>query len=316
MSALEGTIKKSRSPGHRIPRLDKLIEQGATAEEIGKSGGYNPARQGGHLYITSTHQIPYWHERRQAAKSRKAARETEAGKILEDLVSILKAKPYQLVEILKARAYQLAEESGWAYEKAVSVFFSPKFDKYSLATLVELFERRQDAEKDNRTESLSQLGEGLMSLVRVGQVFNYAGVEPMYRKNDAHKTPTEKIKAMQRGFNLEISSADITYFLGLNEYVVGQRYSKIGGRPIYRPIVQIGNSQLTHRLASRIYQDLDENRKHNLGFSVEEIAQLNSTTERIVNYTISNRQILEPKIVEALRVLHGNNNINTPYFKG
>lgn len=290
---LEETTIDGYAP-ERKPVADALIEQGETLEVIRKAVGIT--KEGARRYIGRTSQYDRWREK---SKERKSLRR-------------LKIPELGLISVLKSRVLELAKKEGYAYEKAFEVIYSRKTTPpYPYSVYITLFQTVKDAEDRGVKLSLDELAEasGLKWGMTIREILKSGGKGAMYRTFDRNLTPPEKKDAIKRGFYLKMQKSDIAYFVDVPIHVVKWYLNQVGTKPIAKPfIVSIQQKRLTYRLASQIYEARD------LDFRVHEIAQLFDTTEHIVNYALDNRQIHQKTIIDALRILHANNNINKPYL--
>ena len=147
-----------------------------------------------------------------------------------------------------------------------------------------------------------------ISLTYVGRILKEVGLEPMYPSIKRKLQTREKIKMIIKAFKLEMSIADIAYFIEVPVHVVKYRFKKIGERPDFIQErmksyhLKIG-APITYRLASQIYGARD------LGFNEQETSQLLDTNEAIVNYVLRNKY-LEEKITKQLAIMY---NVDRPY---
>ena len=284
---------KTRNP-KRKPVADALIGQGETLKVIHKAIGISI--EAIRIYIGRTSQYDRWKGK---SKERKRLRR-------------LKIPERRLISVLKYRVLELAKEEGYAYEKAFEVIYSRKTTPpYPYSKYITLFQTLKDAKDRGIKLSLEELAEasGLKWGETVREILKSGDEEAMYGTHDRNITPPEKRDAIIRGFNLKMPKSDIAYFVDVPIHVVKEYLNRAGTRPIAKPfIVRRQSKSLTYRLASQIYEARD------LDFRVHEIAQLFDTTEHIVNYALDNRQIHQKTIIDALRILHANDNINKPYL--
>ncbi|MCH8003965.1 MAG: hypothetical protein IH934_05025 [Nanoarchaeota archaeon] len=249
---------------------------------------------------------------------RKYAEASESGMNLlwEELGRGLDIHPITVAKMLNEAGLDVrAEEESFALQKTFQYVQKKRFNKYPYDTLISLFEKYKEIKDRGDRKSLKELteGSGLMFTV-VGRILDYVSLEPFYPSKTIHKTPAEKMQAIQRGFNIDMSGSDIAYFIGLPRHVVSQNFLAIGNRTgikrrMINNYINFGHEKkLTLRLQSQIYKAFDAD------FTRNEISQLLDTKLEFVNYAIMQRYVLEPKIIGDLRILFSDNSISRPYI--
>ena len=188
--------------------------------------------------------------------------------------------------------------------------------------MLTIFEKYEDAQKNGQKLSLRELAEGSSyHFVQVGKILNAVGVSPMIRGDDVKQrvvTPKYKKEAIKRSVNVEMSSTDIAYFLGVQSYAVGNNILNWGLREkkqiSFKSIKEFGSREnhkaLTYRLASEIYDALDRCK-----FNSQETAEVLDTSPKIIEYALKHRNEIEPVILNSLKILYNDANINEPYKK-
>ena len=299
----------------RIERADLnlLIEQGLSLKEIGRVYGVGRER---------ARQIIKAHGKKEVFKTNrnmqtKTFKKNERNKVLEEILGHI-----------TERTKDLVKKEGWAYEKALEYLDKPRQNlgsrlvSHSFDDLLAVFEKYEDAQKTGQKLSLMELAEGSSyHFVQVGKVLNAVGVSPMKRGDNVKKrvvTPKYKKEAIKRSVNVEMPSADIAYFLGIQSYIVENNISQWGLRAkkqgFFKPIKQFGSREnheaLTYRLASEIYEARDKCK-----FNYQETAEVLDTSQKIVEHALKHRNEIEPVILNSLKVLYNDANINKPYKK-
>lgn len=298
-------------------KIDKLVVANVSITWMEEETG---VRRGSILYyLQQSGQHGIWKQNRINAMQLKREedqlkREEEKQKkpTLEALVSVLKAPYYNLISILNARRYELAQES-WPDQMALGYFSLKPTSSYPYSKIVKVFEMIEEAENSRRKASLHEIGKVVNVLfVEVGRILKTVGVEPMYGSRARKSVPKDKRGAMERGYGLEMSPKDIAYFLELEPYIVRRNFRKKGIRPQSDVVRQLATRGLSFALLSQIYEAQD------LDFTQDEIAQLFNRKINLVEFGIANRyegNNYGEKIINALRTLHADNSINTPYLK-
>lgn len=110
----------------------------------------------------------------------------------------------------------------------------------------------------------------------------------------------EKREVIKRAFYVDMSVADIAYFLEVQCSVV-QSYFRVIGKRNERPYIKtIGfnsKDRLSYRRATQIYEAEDAR------FNASEISELLDLILGIVSYALENKEKIERKIVEALQFI-------------
>jgi len=121
--------------------------------------------------------------------------------------------------------------------------------------------------------------------------------------------PEHKKEALKRAFSIKyFSIPDISYFLEIPENLVRSAFERLGSREDLRILnLSIKGKVVNLRVASQVYGLQDQ------GINNASIAGMLETSADVVNYALKQRAIFEPRLVEGLRVLYGNVQINKPY---
>ncbi|MBI2657402.1 hypothetical protein HYX08_01765 [Candidatus Woesearchaeota archaeon] len=162
-----------------------------------------------------------------------------------------------------------------------------------------------------KTEPVVEMQRHITKIVEcfVRGFFEYTSVyRPLTQTNLAelpNPVVSDPISALRRGFYLEtFTVADVAYFLNIPEELVRRNFEELGTRPKTKAL----GGRLNCRLASQIYQIRDE-----YGKERHEIAGLLKVDVKIVNEAILKRRVIEPKIIDGLRILYGIPNLDKPY---
>ena len=292
-------------PWRQRPEIDVLIDQGLTLKETGDRVGLTRERI--RQYINNSGQYTDWKSRRQSPKLEQKKQE-----------QLLEFERQRFLSLLAPRRIdQLAEQQGWTYQKAVQFLRSRRDTKHSFKFLIMLFAGYQYAQERGVKLSLEEFGEDVGSnSSEVGRIFKAVGLEPLYGgSNRPTKEVLSNIKQkLQRAFPLPMPLSDIAYFCNLRARNVSVYFARRKLKRQRHPIIMsFGFSspeRLTYRLASQIYEAQD------LGFPLEETAELYDTTPRVVAYAQDNRmegKCLEIEIIRALGIIYPEEKIITPY---
>ena len=311
------------SSGNQVKRTlerDQLIQQGIehrlTLRELGAS--LKLSHEGARQYLMETGKYEEWKEKK---GEQKQEREKEKQIFRQKRETEYKAKQ-DLLSLLKERLYQKAQQEGWATRKAVEAFYARdrlEGSKYTIENIMPIFQRYEQAQKEDRKLSLVELAEGtVFCFEEVGRLLREISVEPMYgpgrpsRRNNS----SPEANAIDRAYeNVPMTAPDIAYFLDIPSHIVGNRFWTKGKRPISPPNgvkrfsfgKNKGVTVLTYRLASQIYEAAD------LGFNNTEVTELLETTPKVVEYALTERKNLEANIINALHVLYPEEEIKKPY---
>ncbi len=285
------------------PEIDALIEKGLSLPAIGKEVGLSRERV--RQYINFSGQYKQWIKGREEVKKCPKIEERK-----------FKESQGIFLSIVRARTEELARKEGFAVKKAVEYLHSRKVkfpQSYDFSLLQTIYQRYWDAFKEGKKLSSEEIGAGLEIFPStVWRILKAVGVEPMRGNKIRTIKSGEKNDAVQRGFATDFSVFDIAYFLGLPRAVPGNRFSyKNIKRKKNKPLAIFcsGDSReyLHHSLASEIYEAQD------CGFKRREVLELVDKSKKLVGYALEHRNKIEPKIIEGLKVLYGDANINTSY---
>ncbi|MBI4144286.1 hypothetical protein HY486_03500 [Candidatus Woesearchaeota archaeon] len=289
--AILGGIEVSREHTvHTKPHLDALIEQGASSNDLAEAD--RTTQQNVVKYLIRSGKYDRWKKQR--------------GEVLKIKKSIVYPDLYNL---LMRAAISLAAKEGWAASKAVEYFLLPrKQGRYALKDLVVLFSNYEQAQSNGGLASLAELG-GHIGIFPSGvsNILSAVGLAPLYGSKDRTALTEWQKSAIALARNTSFSCSDAAYFIGVPNHVVTQRWIKCGRRDIVKPLYKVRKS-LTRALASQIYEAAD------LEFNVAEITELFDTELRIVDYALSHRGEIAPKIIASLRNIFTEKTIDRPYL--
>ncbi len=286
-------MPKSANRIKNVCEVNTMIESGDPITKISVVGGVT--NEGARNYIKRIGKFESWKEKRKEVKKNRLE------KIADETLT-----KQSLVDVLCARVYRLAQESGWAYVKAWDYYSNvKKRGKHNipLVKLVKLFDLYETALKHERILSLEEFFErtGIGNINYISQIFQRVGLTPMNCSKE-RKYPEDYIKEKIKsaGRELNISSNDAGYFLGVSSYISDlywKRYQLRNGIRV-KPLMHLGiYGQLTHKKASEIYEAQD------LGFSKEETLDLLDINPGLYDFTMRNRKVIQKKIVNVLDTL-------------
>lgn len=292
---------------HRKPVLEELVERRASSVAIGDA--FSVSRQRGRQLLLDAGLHSRWKQRR------KERREIDAKTAARETVERTAAHTALLSLAMHLRRAK-AREAGWADEMAVRYFESMMYEHRAAqeyGTILELFQRYEAAQRTGNVLSLEELGKPLdLHPVRVGEILRRTGVEPLHGKRTRHCIPKWKKEAALRAAALDLSAADVGYFLDVPSYIINQFWhakSKRTARGKFWNVTPA--AKLTYRLASQIYQ-VDDWRYAD--GTPENLASLLGTTPPVVHHALAYRAEIAPPILHALRVLYPEKQISAPYL--
>ena len=223
--------------------------------------------------------------------------------------------------IIRNAALQKAYGASWAFGKALEYAMTyskggnrryPIDKKFPM--LFSLFSRYQNAFQKGEKRSLEELAdEAGFSFTYVGIILKRSGLEPLYGGRERHLIPEEKIEAIKRSLDLEVSDPDIAYFIGVPSYVIANYLVKHGKNKGGKnhPVKSFSNPtvHLTHKRASQVYEAQD------LSFGQKEIEEVLGLDSRAVSYALEHRKEVELRIIKALQTIYPARKISRPYLE-
>lgn len=293
-------LPKDIVPYKTKPRIDALIEKGLPVTAISDITGFT--RAGISDYIINSGQSQSWKKfREQYQKSISPKR--------------LKEERASLISILKIRAMQAAREKGRAYEKTIEYLNSYKVGKwcngkYPVEEIYAVFNRYWKAAEKGKKLPLRKLCINTsIPYPCVSRIFKSVQVEPMFGNIERVFIPKVRKKIIEKGFYSSMCRKDIAYFLGFNQHVVKNVFTRMGRRTPHLIATWIYGTRngLAYRDASMIYEASDA------GFFREEIIELIEKPEEVVDYAMRNRQDIEKRVIAELTAIFGKK-IKKPYI--
>ena len=283
--------------------IDDLIKKGFAAREIAEQLGIS--RQAVYYYLDREGIKEIYRQKRRINDFAHSMKKPEKKMLGVRLAATL--------EQIAKQKLQKGDED--AFDSSIAYFRLTKGSSCSFKRIFTLFKRYYDAKKTGKKASLREIGLAPVNMFGSGVdcILSKLNKEPLYgKKQRKNKVSEEQIEAIGWCYEIDMSYADIGYFLGLPQYVVYQRIAKsdksiqIPGRTNYLAFFGL-NEKLTHKICSQIYEAQD------CEFSKEEILELLDISKRVYDYAIQHKQTLEPIIINALRTMFPNKEINKPY---
>ncbi len=277
------------------PSMDKKIDARWSAPKIAKAEGVSVQRV--HQYIFETGQLAKWKSGRKKIRQAKSQKKREAKNLRSRIASLL-----------KAHVFQRAEQEGWAYAKAAEYELFHNIPDHPFEKILAFFIRYQEAKEAGRKDGLQKLSGGLnLTYSQIYSVLEAVDLTSLQDKSKPRRVTQEEKERLERSVCLGMSAADIGYFAGVGESIAQSFFRRTGIKSAQVALPQINNEKLTYRTASKIYEAQDAD------FTVSETAELVDASEGMVSYALKNRENIERKIVQALRVIYWDNTIAKPY---
>jgi predicted transcriptional regulator len=294
----------------RNPEIDRLIEKGLTLQKIGEriSGYYSEkVRQ----YLVRTRQHEVW----------KATKE-EGKTIIKRLVSQIRGLGEQIANGVKHVGINNAtKKEKFAHEKTTELFLRKKIknDRIPFDKLFSIFSDYYEFQEQGRRVSITWFAEKYeLYPYDIGRIFKLSRLPTLVSTNRKKRVETSQYKkqCLERSVEIELSSTDLAYFLNLPCYVVQQYfyehyYKGDKKRLSFRCYAKkFGDSSiLAYRTTSHIYEALDS------GFRKREIMQAYEILRMHYVYAIENRPEIEKHLIQLLRRIFPDKQINTPYLE-
>lgn len=184
----------------------------------------------------------------------------------------------------------------------------------SLENLIKLVELTRFLKERGIRLSYKELGKavGLGVAATVGNISRDLGLDYLYWKphRKEYKVSQVKVEAIERAIHLGyLSDRDISYFLDVHVHFVGTIKNRLPKNKLKQKYIKIGKHGLSYREASQIYGFKDE-----FNAPDPEIADAIGKPLFVVDYAIKKRHKLEPKILNALKVIFPEQDIQKPYI--
>ncbi|HLD41803.1 MAG TPA: hypothetical protein VJB06_02110 [archaeon] len=293
------------------PELDEAIDRGDSLSEMSAAKGI--LQSGIHRYIIDSGQLAFWKGKKKERKERHILLEKDRRQALEQIAGQI----YNLVT-------RKATEQGWAQEKALEYCRNHQQGQSGknlipFETIIKAFTVYEEARQQGEKVGLVELARraGVSGAPTIGRIYHSVDVPPFYGNQERNILSSVEKAALERALSLDMTSADIGYFLGIPSYLCGnwrtnRGIRRTGKQFLYQLHPQEKTSlnikrKLTNRLASQIYEAAD------LGFTPIETAQLLDTHEKVVAYAQEHRNNISGIIIPALKVMFPEKKQETPY---
>ena len=158
---------------------------------------------------------------------------------------------------------------------------------------------------------MSELGEGTgIHVCNVGRVLKVSGLDPMYGHLTRKVTPQYKKEAIRRAFKVKMSGPDIAYFLDVKVHIVKVQFDLFKEKRKVKGFIKIfkGKKFLNYRVSSQIYKAQDN------GFDKENIIKNLDINYDTYYYAVKNRKVIGGEIINTLKLLYLDENIDIPYL--
>ncbi len=281
-------------------KIEELADLGLPLGEIARQVACDNTTARDHIIKRGIY--PEWKKAREEYRKNIKERQEELRETQEDIKRASQNLVNALVSIMCEKA-SIAERS------AIKYYYGKKRTNVetNLEKLIKLFGAYYDSKKRNEAVPLRELARSseLNPKTECGYVrfiLSRAGLSPLSRK-----MYSKEIKeAITRAFALDMSAADIAYFLKIEGCTAQYYYRKrLAHRKFNHPIKHawFGNKSgsacaLTYRIASQVYEAQDAE------FNPAEISELLCKKQEIVDYAIHHRAEIGGKIIHALNIIY------------
>ena len=283
-------------------KRDMLIREGLPLEEIGDNEG--STKETIRQYILKSGQDELYKEARKNFKKTRKEKEKLRKQELCNIAGFINS-------VINKKSKQLPKNENLAFEKARRYQNLKNSTYYPFESLFGLFKEFFSAKESGKKVSLEELGiEFGLWPSSTGRIIKAVGERALYGSLERKVTSVKKKQALKRAVKIKMSSKDLAYLMGLNEWVVTEYFKKNSKRKNQRtkPLFIFGRGRrLTYRLSSEIYHSLD------LGFSREETMELLEIPEEIFDYAKKHKKAIKNKIMKTLQILYPGKKIKKPY---
>jgi len=128
-----------------------------------------------------------------------------------------------------------------------------------------------------------------------------------YKEKEREKrtfVPDEDKNTIKRAFYSDLSTADAIYFTNIREESISGYFNQIGHRETKIKPYKIGDKKFSYSQLSQIYKFWDE----------DNIIEVEKIKESQLENILDNRAILEPRIIEQLKILYPDRVIEKGYL--
>jgi hypothetical protein len=198
----------------------------------------------------------------------------------------------------------------WGFNKAVEYYESKTGASRDFNQLSSLLADYQNARRSNRKVSIEILGEPYgLDPGSVTAILKFLELPTLVRQIKAPTRLTlEQVDGLDRTVSFPMPDRDKSFFLGVPFYAAEQYYNLNWTREKDNsPIARIGQSYLTFRIASQVYQKSHEQ------FTGPGILRSLRIKAPVRDYALDNQIEISPVIKEALKLLHNRKSVRHPW---
>jgi predicted transcriptional regulator len=208
-------------------------------------------------------------------------------------------------------------EAGLPLRKALEYRQGLKAEKPNsipIETLEKMFSEYYATIAKGQKSSMQELSlqSGISGDAAVSHILKRVGLNPMYGTWERHITPNWKKHAARRATKTFFSVQDIAHFLRVENYTFAYLDFRTTGKESPLGRFQRGYRQgafyMSHARISDVYEAQD------IGFNVDETAEVLGITPKAVNAAIKGRDVFAPIIVKGLRTMFADSSIDKPYL--
>ena len=287
------------------PKKDRLIKRGLSLEQISKKTRISKERV--RQYIVGRGMHEEWRESREHFKNQThyKFRDNKRDQILAD----------SLDGLIKSKLDELPEKERFASEGAMIIDSNrTRGRSYSFEQVYDLLVDRFEVIESGGKKSVSEYERDHdISFPTVSRIFQRLNLSTTHdKKHKAKKFVNDfQEEAIERAYDLCMNVPDIAYFLGVRPHVVSVRFIEMGGRDPGDYVKELGGvegkKKVNYRIASQVYEARDA------GFSIDETLELLDTSRPVYDFAIRKSKTIKPDIIEALKVLYPDRNIENPW---
>lgn len=221
----------------------------------------------------------------------------------------------KLLSLLEQRKNILSSEfkGAWAEKKALEYRLANNLRILDYNRLVEIFTVYDEARQSENGVRLTDMAERLdASFAGISKILRRAELPVLGRNiriKGYHKFTNEQRELLVDLVRISpISVSDMAYFTGRSG--IGMTLWHAGVKAVRRKSLKFfgHGKKLGYRLASQIFEAQD------LGFSNSEIAELVEKPMNLVDYAVFHRKEIEEPIIDVLRKLYPEQNVEKPYL--
>ncbi|MBI5803987.1 hypothetical protein HY450_01960 [Candidatus Pacearchaeota archaeon] len=293
------------------PEIDRMIVEGKTLGKMAKETGQTEENMRQYINKRGVHE--YWRRQRRKASKEESFR-----------TNVIKEKREVLVSaaVSGVLRHALKNEDDWATRKAVEYKQVIPRSSYSIERLEKIFRVYQEARKNGERLSLKEIenrsGTGA-AFPHIRRIWCRVGIKPMHGSIllERERLSDKELKAISRATKIKMPSNDLAYFMNINSWNVRKRFREGGIRrpEVKRELKRFGalrtNGVLSYRLASQIYEAQDAG--YFREFSRDEMAGFFDTSREVIDYTLSERKRIAPRISRALKGIYPKRKSKRPY---